>query len=89
MVQRSDFTSVFVATDQFSLVDRLRCSIRCPCFAMVEVEFHMAAEHSTSRAARADRALLDCVLLFRCACLPETSSALPSFAKLLNPQLEI
>ena len=33
--------------------------------------------------------MLDCVLLSKCTCVVETSSALPSFAKLLNPSLEI
>ena len=89
MADRSDFTSVFVATDEFSFVDRLRGSVPVPVLSMGEVEFHMAAEHSTTRAAKADRALLDCLLLSMCACVLETSSALPSFAKLLNPQLEI
>lgn len=89
MGQRPDFTSIFVATDEFSFVERLRRSVSLPVLSMGEVEFHMAAEHRTTRAAKADRALLDCVLLSGCACVLETSSALPSFAKLLNPELEI
>jgi hypothetical protein len=36
-----------------------------------------------------DRAVLDCVLLSRCGAVLQTSSALSSFAKILNPDLEI
>ena len=86
---RHEFTAIFVATDEIAFVDHLRRTFTLPIITLGAVEFHMAAEHSTTRAAKADRALLDCLLLSQCACVLETSSALPSFAKLLNPQLEI
>src|SRR6202022_4371104 len=69
--------------------EKLRSFINLPVINLGEVEFHMAAEHTVTRAEKTDRAMLDCVLLSRCECLIETSSALPSFAKLLNPKLEI
>ena len=86
---RTDFDTIFAATDEFSFVEKLRSFAKLPVVSLGEVEFHLAAEHSTSRAEKTDRAVLDCVLLSRCACVLETSSALPSFAKLLNPSLEI
>jgi len=86
---RDDFEVIFAATDEFSFVDKLRGFSKLPVVSLGEVEFHLATEHSTSRAEKTDRALLDCVLLSRCACVLETSSALPSFAKLFNPSLEI
>ncbi len=86
---RHEFTAIFAATDEIAFVDRLRQTFSLPVISLGEVEFHLAAQHSTTRAEKADRALLDCLLLSRCACVLETSSALPSFAKLLNPQLEI
>ena len=83
------FDAVFAASDQFSFVDQLRDAVQIPVVTMGEVEFHMASVHSTTRAFKADRAMLDCLLFSRCNCVVETSSALPSFAKLLNPGLEI
>ncbi len=86
---RSDFNLIFAATDEFSFIARLRETFQLPVLTLGEVEFHMASTHTTTRAEKADRAMLDCVLLSRCAGVLETSSALPSFAKLLNPDLEI
>ncbi len=87
--QDRKFDAAFVATDEPSFIEELRSSLNLPVLSMGAAEFHMAAEHSTTRAEKADRAILDCVLLSKCACVLETSSALPSFAKLLNPTLEI
>lgn len=86
---RTEFETIIAATDEFSFVEKLRSSTDLPVVSLGEVEFHMAAGGSVSRAEKTDRALLDCVLLSRCHCLIETSSALPSFAKLFNPELEI
>lgn len=87
--RRPEFKTIFAATDQFDFVGQLQQSVPIPIISLGEVEFHLSTEHSTTRAEKADRALLDCVLLSQCACVLETSSALPSFAKLLNPDLEI
>ena len=87
--QRKDFDSIFAATDEFSFVEKLRSNIALPVLALGEIEFHLATNITGSRAEKTDRAMLDCVLLSRCACVIETSSALPSFAKLLRPSLEI
>jgi len=86
---RKDFDVIFAATDEFSFINRLRSSIDLPVVALGEVDFHMATEATVSRVEKTDRALLDCILLSRCNCTLETSSALPSFAKLFNPALEI
>lgn len=86
---RRDFDVIFAATDEYSFVEQLRRSTSLQVISLGEVEFHMADKHTTTRAEKADRAMLDCVLLSRCQCVLETSSALPSFAKLLNPALEI
>lgn len=87
--QRPEFDTIVAATDEHSFVANLRSCINLPVVALGEVEFHLSAEHTVTRAEKTDRAMLDCVLLSRCECLIETSSALPSFAKLLNPALEI
>lgn len=86
---RPEFTSIFAATDEFAFVQELERATSLPVLSLGAVEFHMAPEHTTTRAEKADRAMLDCVLLSLCSCVLETSSALPSFAKLLNPDLEI
>ena len=86
---RPDFEVIFAATDEFSFVEKLRSAIKLPVIALGKVDFHMATEQSRSRTENTDRAVLDCVLLSLCQCVIETSSALPSFAKLFNPDLEI
>jgi len=83
------FDVIVAATDEYSFIEKLRSQIKLPVVNLGEVDFHMAAEHAVTRAEKTDRAILDCLLLSRCDCLIETSSALPSFAKLLNPGLEI
>ncbi len=89
LAQRSDFDVIFAATDEFSFVEKLRSSTKLPVISLGEVEFHLSTHHTISRAEKTDRAVLDCVLLSRCHCVLETSSGLPSFAKILNPELEI
>lgn len=87
--ERSDFDVIFAATDEFSFVEKLRSWSPLPVVALGEVEFHLSEQHSMSRAEKTDRAMLDCILLSQCECVIETSSALPSFAKVFNPELEI
>jgi hypothetical protein len=41
------------------------------------------------RTTEADRAVIDCLALSRCAVVLNTSSALSAFSKVLNPDLEI
>ncbi len=89
LANRKNVDAIFAATDEFSFVDKLRSSVSLPVIALGEVDFHMAAEGTVSREEKTDRAMLDCLLLSRCDTVIETSSALPSFAKLLNPALEI
>lgn len=86
---RAPYDAAFVATDHFPFVQQIEEVLKLPITTLGGVDFHMAAQHSTTRAEKADRAMLDCVLLSKCDCVLETSSALPSFAKLLNPDLEI
>ncbi len=87
--RRSDFDFIFAATDEYTFVKRLGAAVRLPVINLGEVGFHKAANQTTSKRTKADRAMLDCVLLSRCHCAIETSSALPSFAKVFNPDLEI
>lgn len=89
VAERGHFDAVFAATDEFGFVQQLEEALGLPVLNMGEVGFHMAADHTMSGAKKADRAMLDCLLLSQCSCVLETSSALPSFAKLLNPSLEI
>ena len=84
-----DFDFIFAATDEFSFIEKLRASTGLHVVNLGEVGFHKAAHQTVSRKDKADRALLDSVLLSRCQCVLKTSSALPSFAKVFNPELEI
>ena len=86
---RPEFDGIVAASDESSFIEKFSASIPLPTVSLGEVEFHMATEQKISRTEKTDRAVLDCVLFSRCDCLIETSSALPSFAKLLNPNLEV
>jgi hypothetical protein len=85
---RPDIETIFAATDEFTFVEKLRKVTTLPIINLGEVSFHKGPENPDPHE-RADRALLDCVLLSRCAVALETSSALPSFAKILNPDLQL
>lgn len=79
-------SSVFLATDEFSFVDKaLRRLSRLRIINLGEVGFHKASQNVPHKG---DRALLDCLVLSRCRYLLKCSSALSGFAKVLNPQLE-
>jgi hypothetical protein len=54
-----------------------------------EMAEHKAQGEREEIEIKTDRAMLDCVLLSRCGAVLLTSSALPSFTKILNPDLEI
>ncbi len=86
---RSDFDFIFAATDEYTFVKKLGAAVRLPVINLGEVGFHKAANQTTPKRGKADRAMLDCVLLSRCLCVLETSSTLLSFAKVFNPDLEI
>jgi hypothetical protein len=80
---------IFAATDEFSFVQNLRAAVDIPVLNLGEVGFHKALDQTTPPTEKADRAVLDCVLLSRCNCLIQTCSALSSFTKILNPEIEI
>ncbi len=89
LAQRPEFDVVITASDESSFATNLASRVGLPVIPLGEVDFHLATSPSVSRAEKTDRAMLDCLLLSRCNCLIETSSALPSFAKLLQPELEV
>jgi len=79
--------SLFVATDEYSFVKAI--SAEFPHLKIInlgEVDFHKQANDVPQKA---DRALLDAVLLSRCEHVIKCSSALSSFAKVLRPELSI
>lgn len=82
------FDSIFAATDDFSFVHKLQAEVKVPVINLGKTGFHKVSTPAASLQEKTERAMLDCVLLSRCTALLETSSALPSFAKLLNPSLE-
>ncbi len=84
--RQPEFTSVLVATDEFEFVDEARRRLGGRTIVNLgEVGFFK--EKKGDGAAKADRALLDCVLLSRCRTVLKCSSALSAFAKVLNPAL--
>jgi hypothetical protein len=86
---RPEFNRVFLATDDFSFYDFLKNKIAVEVINLGHVGFHKAEQISEVVDDKMDRAVLDCLLLSRCGAVLQTSSALSSFAKILNPALEI
>lgn len=82
-----DIDCLFVATDEPSFIAYAKSQLApIPVVNAGEVEFH---KKSVDDPKKADRALLDCLLLSRCRYVLKGSSALSGFAKVLNPNLEI
>ena len=67
----------------------LRRNIALEVINLGDVGFHKDRTSPALTDAKTDRAMLDCVTLSRCSAVLLTSSALPSFAKVLNPELDI
>ena len=79
---------IFVASDEPGVLALARARFaELDVHGLGDVAFHKAGAPA-ARAGKADRALLDCVLLSRCRWVLKCSSALSGFAKVLNPSLE-
>ena len=88
LAEHPEIRSVFIASDEPGL--QAAAVARLPGLdvrSLGDVPFHKAAAPA-DLPGKADRALLDCVLLSRCRVVLKCSSALSGFAKVLNPRLE-
>jgi hypothetical protein len=87
---RPELTKIFLATDDFEFCEFLQSKLsHIEILNLGRVEFHKLDQTTEPLDEKMDRAVLDCVLLSRCGAVLQTSSALSSFAKILNPELEI
>lgn len=86
---RPDLTRLFVASDDGSFAAAAAARLEREVINLGDPGFHKDAAPRGDAKARADAAMLDCVLLSRCAAVLQTSSGLSSFAKVLRPELEI
>jgi len=87
--ERPEFRRIFLATDDANFYQFLKSNISLEIIHLGGVGFHKDRLSLELAEAKADRAMLDCVLLARCGVVLLTSSALSSFAKVINPGLEI
>ncbi|MDP3659080.1 hypothetical protein [Phenylobacterium sp.] len=87
--RRPDLKRVFVASDDAGFASYLADQTDAEVINLGGVDFHKAEDLAADLNRKADRALLDCVLLSRCAAVLKTSSALGGFTKVLRPSLEI
>ncbi len=87
--ERPEFRRIFLATDDPNFCRFLKSNISLEIINLGGVGFHKDQASPELAEAKADRAMLDCVLLSRCGVALLTSSALSSFAKVINPDLEI
>ena len=84
--EHPEWHTVFLATDDHEAVTRARKRLVGKTIVNLgEVSFHKGPMIDGDRA---DRALLDCLLLSRCDAVLKCSSALSGFAKVLNPALD-
>ena len=89
LARRPDLERIFVASDDGSFAGAVAAQFKVEVTNLGDPGFHKDAPPQGDAEARADRALLDCVLLSRCGAVLQTSSALSSFAKILTPDLEL
>ncbi len=87
--RNSQFSQIFVATDDKYFVKILQKRIPLKIINLGLVEFHKVVLSESQRTERTMRAVLDCYMLSKCKLVLTTSSALPSFGKIFNPDLEI
>ncbi|WP_375403466.1 hypothetical protein [uncultured Sphingomonas sp.] len=87
--RRPEIDRIFVATDDDVFAGHLRHQVDREVIDLGPVGFHKTDGEQSEGLAKADRALLDCVVLSRCRAVLKTSSALSAFTKVLKPELEI
>jgi hypothetical protein len=81
-----EISHIFIATDEYAFVELARTRLSgFQIFNLGAVGFHKQALSSMEKA---DRALLDCLMLSRCEWMLKCSSALSAFAQVLNPALK-
>jgi hypothetical protein len=80
---------IFLATDETAFDTYLRSNLEIPIIGHGAGRHHLEQKTQEDRTIEADRALIDCLALSRCAAVLNTSSALSAFSKVLNPDLEI
>jgi len=90
MLQRKPaLKRVFLATDEAAFVTYLSNNLDIPVASFGAGRHHLEQKTEEERTTEADRAVIDCLALSRCAVVLNTSSALSAFSKVLNPDLEI
>jgi hypothetical protein len=87
--ERPQFRRIFLATDDSNFCQFLTNNIELKVLNLGSVGFHKDPVSATLVDVKTDRAMLDCFVLSRCGAVLLTSSALPSFAKIFKPELEI
>jgi hypothetical protein len=87
--ERPQFRRIFLATDDLNFYQFLKNNTSLEIINLGGVGFHKDRVSPELVDAKTDRAMLDCLILSRCSAVLLTSSALPSFAKIFKPELEI
>ena len=82
------FNRCLVATDDPEFIDIARRRIDLPLTILGAGERHKSSRAVGQSEDRAVMALRDVILLSRCRSIQQTSSALPSFAKVLRPEVD-
>ncbi len=77
-----------IASDDERFIELAKDRLDIPRLVLEAGEQHKSSSLEQDPIARARSALRDCLLLSRCRTIMQTSSALPSFAKVLRPEVD-
>ncbi|MGA3059744.1 MAG: hypothetical protein ABSD92_05180 [Candidatus Bathyarchaeia archaeon] len=83
-----DIDTIFVASDEFPIKQAIKHNYKDKRVIDSGESVFWKDLEKTNNFAKADHAVLDCLLLSRCKYLIKNQSALSGFAKVLNPKIE-
>ena len=83
-----DIDTIFVASDDYSIKQAIKYNYKDKRVIDTGEAGFWKDDQKTNTFAKADHAVLDCLLLSRCKYLIKNQSALSGFAKVLNPKIE-
>jgi hypothetical protein len=84
----NDIETIFIASDEYSIKKAIKHNYKDKRVIDSGESVFWKDHEETSNFAKADHAVLDCLLLSRCKYLIKNQSALSGFAKVLNPKIE-
>jgi hypothetical protein len=88
IINHDDIDTIFVASDEYTIKQAIRNNYKDKRVVDSGESIFWKDLEKTNNFAKADHAVLDCVLLSKCKYLIKNQSALSGFSKVLNPKIE-